>query len=94
MTILDEDSRILGPWSTEPSRIHIELQDGLDRNLTVEGRAEEARSLLRKVLELRSLSVSPDVRARIDRETDVARLESWLEAAVTAATIGDVFRDG
>jgi predicted HTH transcriptional regulator len=35
MTILDEDSRILGPWSTEPSRIHIELQDGLDRNLTV-----------------------------------------------------------
>jgi hypothetical protein len=35
MTILDGDSRILGPWSTEPSRIHIELQDGLDRNLTL-----------------------------------------------------------
>lgn len=36
MTILDGDSRILGPWSTEPSRIQIELQDGLDRNLTKE----------------------------------------------------------
>jgi len=24
----------------------------------------------------------------------VARLESWLEAAVTATSIGDVFRDG
>jgi hypothetical protein len=60
----------------------------------VEGRAEEARSLVFKVLELRSLPVSPDVRARIDGETDLARLESWLEAAVTAAAIGDVFRDG
>ncbi len=60
----------------------------------VEGRAEEARSLLRKVLALRSLPVTPDVRARIDGETDVARLEAWHDAAVTAGAIGDVFRDG
>jgi hypothetical protein len=59
----------------------------------VEGRAEEARSLLLKVLAARSLPVSPDVRARIDGEPDLARLESWLETAVIAATIGDVFRD-
>jgi predicted transposase YdaD len=58
-----------------------------------EGRAEEARSLLLKVLAARSLPVSPDVRARIDSELDLARLESWIEAAVIAATIGDVFRD-
>ncbi|HEY0480374.1 MAG TPA: hypothetical protein VGD37_22800, partial [Kofleriaceae bacterium] len=59
-----------------------------------EGRADEARRLLLKVLAARSFPVSPDVRARIDGEADVARLEAWLEAAVTAATIGDVFRDG
>jgi hypothetical protein len=60
----------------------------------VEGRAAEARLLLQKVLAARSLPVTPDVRARIDREPDVTRLESWLEAAVTAGAIGDVFRDG
>ena len=60
----------------------------------VEGRAEEARSLLHKVLALRSLPVTPDVRARIDGETDVARLEAWHDAAVTAGAIGDVYRDG
>jgi len=60
----------------------------------VKGRAVEARLLLHKVLAARSFPVAPDVRARIDREPDIARLESWLEAAVTAAAIGDVFRDG
>jgi len=58
-----------------------------------EGRAHEARSLLLKVLAARSLPVPPDVRARIDGEPDLTRLESWLEAAITAASIGDVFRD-
>jgi hypothetical protein len=58
-----------------------------------EGRADEARSLLLKVLAARSLPVPPGVRARIDREPDLGRLESWLEAAVTATAIGDVFRD-
>jgi hypothetical protein len=56
------------------------------------GRAEEARRLLHKVLAARSFSVTARVRARIDGETDVARLESWIETAVTARAIGDVFR--
>jgi hypothetical protein len=59
-----------------------------------EGRAEEARSTLYRVLALRSLHVTPDVRARIDGEADIARLEAWHDAAISAATIGDVFRDG
>lgn len=57
------------------------------------GRAVEARLLLHKVLAARSFPVTMDVRARIDGEPDIDRLESWLEAAVTAASIGDVFRD-
>jgi hypothetical protein len=56
-------------------------------------RAEAARSLLHTVLAERSFPVTPDVRARIAGEPDIARLESWLKAAVTANTIGDVFRD-
>jgi hypothetical protein len=59
----------------------------------VEGRAAEARLLLHKVLMARSFPVTPDVRARIDGEPDVARIEAWLEAAVTAGALGDVFRD-
>jgi hypothetical protein len=58
------------------------------------GRAVEARLLLHKVLAARSFPVTSDVRARINGEPDVGRIEAWLEAAVTAASIGDVFRDG
>jgi len=56
------------------------------------GRVEEARSILYRVLGLRSLPITPDVRARIDGEADIARLEAWNDAAISAATIGDVFR--
>ena len=59
-----------------------------------QGRASEARLLLHRVLAARSFPVTQDVRSRIDSEPDVARLESWLEAAVTATSIGEVFRDG
>ncbi len=59
-----------------------------------EGRAEEARSALYRVLAARSLPVTSDLRARIDGESDVERLESWLTAAATADAIADVFRDG
>jgi predicted transposase YdaD len=59
----------------------------------VEGRATEARLLLHKVLAARAFPVSADVRARIESESDVARLEAWHDAAVTAPTLGDVFRD-
>jgi len=58
------------------------------------GRAEEAQRLLHRVLAKRELLVTPDVRARIDSESDVARLEAWLEAAITAPTIGAIFGDG
>jgi hypothetical protein len=60
----------------------------------VEGRAEGIRVALYRVLSARSFQVTSDIRARIDREPDAARLESWLEAALTARSLGDVFRDG
>lgn len=63
----------------------------LIRDWEDKGRTEEARSSLYRVLTLRSLPVSTDVRARIDGEADLAQLEAWHDAAVIAATIGDVF---
>lgn len=66
----------------------------LRREWEDKGRAHEARSLLYKVLALRSFLVTPDVQARIGGEADVDRLEAWHDAAVTAATIDDVFRNG
>ena len=57
------------------------------------GRAEEARRLLHKVLDARSFPVSSKVRACIDGEPDIARLEAWHDAAVTENSLGDVFRD-
>jgi hypothetical protein len=57
-----------------------------------EDRAEQARRFLHKVLAARSFSVTAHLRKRIDYEPDLARLESWFEAAVTARSIDDVFR--
>jgi hypothetical protein len=69
------------------------LAKGRDKVLA-EGHAEEARRLLYKVLAVRSFAVTAALRERIDGEADVARLEAWTEAAVTARSIDDVFRDG
>lgn len=60
----------------------------------IEGRVDGVRGMLLKVLAARSFSITADVRARIDGELDLARLEAWHEAAITAGSIGDVFRDG
>jgi hypothetical protein len=57
-----------------------------------EARAEAARWLLHKLLAARSFPITSRVRARIDREPDIARLEMWLEAALTARSLSDVFR--
>jgi hypothetical protein len=81
-----------------PRIFHVEsiIQDPNVQELISEwedkGRAAEARLLLHKVLAARSFRLTPDVRARIDGEPDVTRLEAWLEAAVTARAIGDVFQ--
>ena len=71
-----------------------EWEDKVHAKGLAEGRVDGIRAALYRVLSARSFEVTPDIRARIDREHDPARLESWLEAAVTARSFGDVFRDG
>ncbi len=81
LTILDGDSRILGPWSTEPSRIHIELQDGLDRNLTkVESLLVDLRLALSQALKERRAKLRLSQRALAERikssQSRIAKIEA------------------
>jgi hypothetical protein len=49
-----------------------------------------ARRLLHRVLVVRGFSVPQDIRIRIEFEKDLNRLESWVVAAVTAASLHDI----
>ena len=49
--------------------------------------------MLLKVLAARSFSVTLEIRARIEAEHELARIEAWHVNAVTAHTLADVFGD-
>lgn len=55
------------------------------------GRVEEARRLLRRVLERRGLGLEAESSARIDACDDSAQLERWLDAALDATSAAEVF---
>jgi hypothetical protein len=56
-----------------------------------QGRLEEARAVLLRVLTRRGFTPSEGVIARVAGETDLALLEAWLDAAVTATSLDEVF---
>ncbi|MBI3181725.1 MAG: hypothetical protein HYZ28_06245 [Myxococcales bacterium] len=58
-----------------------------------EGRVEQARQALQHVIARRNLTLSPAQQKRIASEVDLARLERWLEAAVSASIPSDIFSD-
>jgi len=58
----------------------------------VEGRAEGVRRSLLTVLAARGFALSEEEGARVEAMQDVATLEAWLRAALTAATAGDALR--
>ncbi|MFD8570085.1 hypothetical protein [Streptomyces sp. NPDC059639] len=63
------------------------------QNLRAEGRAEgEARAILR-VLDRRGVPVPEEARATITACTDPGILDTWLDRALTAATIDDVLAE-
>jgi hypothetical protein len=58
-----------------------------------EGRAEgEAKAVLR-ILHRRKVALDDASRQRIESCADVKMLETWLDRSLTAATVGDLFRD-
>ena len=56
-----------------------------------EGRAEEAVRAVLTALRVRGLAVSEAERQRILAEKDPARLERWLEKAIVAKSVAEVF---
>jgi hypothetical protein len=58
-----------------------------------EGAVKTLRAALYKVLHARTIALTDDLRRRIDSEGDMARLERWHDAAITASTAADVFMD-
>lgn len=59
----------------------------------IEGKAEGEASALLRVLERRGVAVPDDARARILACTDLALLEAWLDRAVVAARIEEIFAE-
>ncbi|MFT3771140.1 MAG: hypothetical protein QM820_37470 [Minicystis sp.] len=57
-----------------------------------EGKIQEARSALRRVLRARKLALGAEDEARIDACTDLGALERWLEQAVVAASAPEALR--
>ena len=57
-----------------------------------EGLVAGERGTVLMVLKARGLSVSESQRARIDACDDLAALKAWAEAALTAATVDDLFK--
>jgi hypothetical protein len=57
------------------------------------GEAKGMREALARVVAKRGLKLSARARARIDSEGDVERLGRWLDAAVTATSIANVFAE-
>jgi hypothetical protein len=58
-----------------------------------EGKAEEARGALIRVLTRRGLAPPAHMLARIEAERDLQRLERWHDVAITAKSVSEVFSD-
>ncbi len=59
----------------------------------LKGKAEASKEALLRVLALRGLAPSTQVQARIEAEVDIERLRRWLDVAVTAKSVSEVFAD-
>ncbi|MEU9332062.1 hypothetical protein AB0D49_02730 [Streptomyces sp. NPDC048290] len=59
-----------------------------------EGMAEGAAKGVLRVLEVRGLTVSDDLRARITASTDLPLLARWLDLAGTVETVEELFETG
>lgn len=58
-----------------------------------EGRSEEARAALLRVLSKRGFTPTCEQQARIDAEGDLVLLERWHDAAIDASSVAEIFSD-
>lgn len=86
-----KDYVFTSPWILEPMETGIRI--GRDEGLRLgrdEGLKLATRSLI-NMLRVRNIDVPEQTRQRIVAEQDMQRIELWLERAVTANSLDDVF---
>ncbi|AGP54472.1 hypothetical protein [Streptomyces rapamycinicus] len=59
-----------------------------------EGQAAKGAKNVLRVLSLRGLEATPETRERIEACKDLDLLDAWLDRAVTASRVEDLFVDG
>ena len=72
--------------------IGVGRDEGLKEGLDEGAKSAHALNVL-TVLRVRGINVSDKARERILAEKDITRLERWLERAVVASSLDDVFTD-
>ncbi len=70
-----------------------EFQSDFAKKYVALGRAEEAARAVLTALRVRRIAVSAEEQARIIETKDPALLERWLERAIVAASVAEVFDD-
>jgi hypothetical protein len=70
-----------------------EFQSDFAKKYVALGRAEEAARAVLTALRVRRIAVSAEEQARILETKDPALLERWLERAIVAASVAEVFDD-
>jgi hypothetical protein len=101
---LDEDrletyTHLIRVATPEAARAGLEVlmsttfKDEFIDRIKAEGRAEGKAEALLQVLTVRGLMVPAPVRDRVLSCTDLGQLEAWVDKAMTASTLGDVFPD-
>jgi hypothetical protein len=70
-----------------------EFIDRIKAEGKAEGKAESTAAILLRLLAAHGLKVPAPVRHRVLSCTDLDQLEAWLDKAMTASTLGDVFPD-
>ncbi|MEU0875818.1 hypothetical protein [Nocardia brasiliensis] len=70
-----------------------EYQNELIRTYFFEGKAEGEASALLRVLRHRGFEISDALVARVEQETDIAQLDVWLDRALDAASLDEVFAE-
>ncbi|MFX0576141.1 hypothetical protein [Nocardia nepalensis] len=83
------------PYRSEFARRHYlrGFAAGYVKGLPEGGEAEAWALAIRKPLHLRVITVPEAAATRLDRCTDLNQFDTWLDRALAARTIDDVFTD-
>lgn len=92
--------RLMGAVLPDLARRHLEelmatetfeYQSEFTRALEAKGEARGRAAMVLRILAARGLEIDEDTRTRITECTDLAQLDAWGDAAVTAGTVADLF---